>query len=150
MSQEQDSQPTSYQCPICGNQLPVQVPIPRYDAPCSGCGHRVWCRLRLPSQDLLLEVLPERVPEPWEVEKLVQAIEQKGTDAPVIMDLSRLDLIDSSMVARFVSMNRRIHSFGGRFVLSGLCPIVREIFDHLRLDKAFEIEDAASPGTAVD
>jgi anti-anti-sigma factor len=96
---------------------------------------------------VVLEVLPDRVPEPWEVEKLVQAIEKKNAGARVVMDLSRLDLIDSSMVARFVSMNRRIRGAGGHFVLTGLCEIVREIFDHLRLDKAFEIEGTTTKET---
>ena len=62
----------SYQCPICGNSVPHEPSLPRFDAPCSECGYHLWCRRRVPSGDTELEVLPLRTPEPWEVDQLAK------------------------------------------------------------------------------
>lgn len=49
----------SYHGPICGKGLPHEPSLPRFDAPCSECGYRLWCRRRAANGDLVLEVLPE-------------------------------------------------------------------------------------------
>ncbi len=132
-----------YQCPVCGHGLPHEPPMPRFDAPCSDCGYHIWCRRRTPSDDVVLEVLPGRTPDPWDVEQLVESLIQQRPAARVVVDLHLLDLVDSAFVARLLAMHKRIRASGGQFVLCGLCPVVREMFQHLRLEKAFEILGAA-------
>jgi anti-anti-sigma factor len=131
----------SYQCPVCGKANQQEPSLPRFDAPCSGCGCHIWCRRRVSSGDTVLEVLPQRTPEPWDVEQVVDALIRHGVASRVVVDLSRLDTVDSSFVARLVSMNKHIRAAGGRFILCGLSPVVREVFQHLRLDKAFELSN---------
>ena len=131
----------SYRCPVCGMAIHHEPSLPRFDAPCSGCGCHIWCRRRIPSGDTVLEVLPQRTPEPWDVKQVVDALIDHGAAGRVVMDLSRLDTVDSSFVARLVAMNKHIRSVGGRFILDGLSPVVREVFEHLRLDKAFELSN---------
>ncbi len=128
-----------YECPVCGNVLPQAPWLARYDAPCSQCSYPLWCRRRLPSIETILEVLPERTPEPGEVQQLVASLVAKDTHALVTIDLSQLQIVDSAFVARLISMNRSIRAAGGRFVLRGMCSTIREIFAQLHLDKAFEI-----------
>ena len=132
----------SYQCPICGNRLPHEPSLPRFDAPCSECGSHLWCRRRVPSGDTELEVLPQRTPELWEVEQLVKSLVQNDTQARVVVDLSQSEMVDSRFVARLVSLNKLIHASGGQLVLRGLCPIVRETFALLRLDRVFQIAES--------
>jgi anti-anti-sigma factor len=131
----------SYQCPVCGMAIHHEPSLPRFDAPCPGCGCHIWCRRRAANGDTVLEVLPQRTPEPWEVKQVVDALIRRGAASRVVMDLSRLDTVDSSFVARLVSMNKHIRSVGGCFILCGLSPVVREVFEHLRLDKAFELSN---------
>ncbi len=130
---------TWYECPVCGNGLPQAPWLARYDAPCFQCGYPLWCRRRLPSTETILEVLPERTPEPQEVQKLVASLISQNAAAMVTIDLSQLQIVNSAFVARLISMNRSIHEAGGRFVLSGMCSIIREVFAQLHIDKAFEI-----------
>lgn len=130
----------SYRCPICGKKLPREPALPRFDAPCPQCGYDLWCRQRFPSDVTELDVLPQRVPEPWDVDQLVAALVHRNAHARVVVDLSRLEIVDSTFVARLMSLNKLVHSSGGRLVLRGLCPLVQETFAHLRLDRALEIE----------
>lgn len=130
---------TWYECPICGNALPQEPWLVRFDAPCSECGYRLWCRRRLQGTETILEVLPERTPEPWESKQLVASLIARNMHTFVTMDLSQLQIVDSAFVARLISMNRSIYEARGRFVLRGMCSTIREIFAQLRLDKAFEI-----------
>jgi anti-anti-sigma factor len=132
-----------YRCPVCNHGLTHDPPVPRFDAPCSECGCHIWCRRRAASGDTILEVLPRRTPEPWDVDQVVESLIRQDAAARVVVDLRRLDMVDSAFVARLLAMHKRIRSSGGHFVLCGLCPVVREMFEHLRLDKAFEISDAA-------
>ena len=130
---------SSYHCPICGNSLPYEPALPRYDAPCSECGYYLWCRQRTPSDVTELEVLPHRTPQPWDVDQLVKALAARNAQTHVVVNLARLDMIDSAFVARLVSLNKLIHAARGRLVLQGLCPLIQETFAHLRLDQAFEM-----------
>lgn len=86
-----------------------------------------------------MEVLPHRTPQPDEVEQLVDALVRKDESGPVIVDLSRLESIDSCLTARLVAMNKSLRSSGGQLVLRGLGPTVREIIRCFRLDRIFEI-----------
>jgi anti-anti-sigma factor len=99
--------------------------------------------------EVVLDVLPDRTPEPDEVEELVEVLVREHAASRVVVDLSRLDLIDSCLTARLVSMNKLVRSSGGRLVLCGLCPIVREILEQFRLDRVFEIVDAEDPELAM-
>ena len=131
----------SYQCPICGKTLPSELALPRFDAPCSECGYHVWCRRVTSSGEVVLDVLPERTPELSEVEQLVEALVRSQVAGRVIVDLSRLDSIDSRLTARLVSMNKLLRASGRSLVLRGLAPIVREIICHFRLEGVLEIAD---------
>ena len=135
----------SYQCPICGNSVPHEPSLPRFDAPCSECGYHLWCRRRVPSDDTELEVLPLRTPEPWEVDQLAKCLAQNDAHAHVVVDLAQLDLVDSRFVARLLSLNKLVHASGGQLALHGLCRNVRETFAILRLDKAFQIVEGEEP-----
>ncbi|NLF68826.1 MAG: STAS domain-containing protein [Candidatus Anammoximicrobium sp.] len=132
---------TTYRCPVCNHGLTHEPPMPRFDAPCSECGCHIWCRLRLSSGETVLEALPGRTPEPWDVDQVVESLIRRNAVTRVMMDLGRLDLVDSAFVARLLGMQKRIRASGGHLLLCGLCPVVREMFEHLRLDRAFEIVD---------
>jgi len=99
----------------------------------------LWCRRRFPSGDTELEALPQRTPEPGDLHPLVEALVQKGAHTRVLVDLSRLDMVDTRFVAGLVSLNKLLHAAGGELVLQGLCPLVREVFGHFRFDRVLQI-----------
>lgn len=66
----------------------------------------------------------------------------------VIVDLSSLEVIDSSGVGALVSLFKRIRSLHGDVKITGLTGQPLEIFRLLNLDKAFDI--AVNQQEAVD
>jgi anti-anti-sigma factor len=95
----------------------------------------------VPSEDAVLEALPGQSPELWEVERVIGRLAAHGSLGRVVFDLSHLDIVNSSLIARLVTMSREIRASGGDFFLVGLQPVVRETFDRLRLGKVFDILD---------
>jgi anti-anti-sigma factor len=142
MSGTTDAVKIAYQCPVCGNPLPYQVPLPPFDAPCCECNSYVWCRRRDSAEGVVLEVVAGRAPEPWEVERVVDSLGRHGTLERVTIDLSQLEIINSSFLAALVGMNKRLRPFGCTLFLRGLRPIVCEIFDRLRLTRFFKIVES--------
>jgi anti-anti-sigma regulatory factor len=138
---------SSFRCPVCGNALPLLIAPAPFDAPCSECGSYLWCRRRNDGDVVLLEAIAGRSPEPMEVERVVRSLVSGGVPSCVILDLSRLELINSSFMARLIMMNRRIREEGGTFKLKGLQPVVREIFDRARLGLVLEVVEDESVGT---
>ena len=139
---ETQQQPIMCRCPVCGNAVPLETPIPRYDAPCSGCGSLVWCRQRSTGKTVLLDALPDRTPELQEVEVAVDALLGGGETSRIVLDMTRLELVSSAFVARLVSMNKRLRASGAELVLCGMSPVIREVFSQLHLDRAFRIVDS--------
>jgi anti-anti-sigma factor len=139
---ENNEERVSYQCPLCGNALRHAVSLAPFNAPCSDCGTRLWCRQRVSSEGTILEALPGQSPELWEVEKVVKHLAGQGSLGRIVFDLSHLDIVNSSLIARLVTMSREVRSSGGDFFLVGLRPVVRETFDRLRLGKVFSILDS--------
>jgi anti-anti-sigma factor len=136
-----DREEAAYQCPVCGNSLPQVAALPPFDAPCSECGAYLWCRKRLAHGEVVLQAMPGRTPEPWEVDQVITALARQGREGRIVVDLSLLDIVCSSLIARLVTLSKEVHSLGGDFYLSGLRPVVRETFDRLRLDRLFHILD---------
>jgi anti-sigma B factor antagonist len=131
-SREADS---SYQCPVCG------LSLPHFYSLCIECGCYFWCRKRESNGEVILEALPGRTPEPAEVEQVAQSLVESGPVDCVLVDLSDLEFVTSAFMARLITMKKRIQAAGGRLYLCGLNPVVREILERVRLDKAFDIVD---------
>ena len=140
----------AYQCPVCGNALPHIAPLPPFDAPCSECGSYLWCRRVVGRGTTVLEIVPGRSPEPFEVDRVVKSLLSREEDTSVILDLSPLELVNSSFMARLIMMNRRIRAGGGKLLLRGLQPVVRDIFDRAHLDRALDVIDDEVPSPEED
>jgi anti-anti-sigma factor len=88
---------------------------------------------------VVLEAVSGRAPEPWELVKVIQTLARQGPHDRVTVDLSKLEMINSSFLAALVGMKKRLDASGCTLVLCGLNPIVAEIFDRLRLNRLFDI-----------
>ena len=69
-----------------------------------------------------------------EIDKIVS-----GKPGSVLVDLSALDLIDSSGVAALVKLYKGIRSTGGAITISGARDQPLAIFKLLRMDKVFNL-----------
>jgi anti-anti-sigma factor len=88
---------------------------------------------------VVLEAVSGRAPEPGELIEVIQALARQGPHDRVTVDLSKLEMINSSFLAALVGMKKRLGASGCMLVLCGLNPIVAEIFDRLRLNRLFDI-----------
>ena len=57
----------------------------------------------------------------------------------ILVDLSRVNYIDSSGLALFIECLQRIGSYGGKLGIFGLQPSVSHIFEIARLDQVLHI-----------
>jgi anti-anti-sigma factor len=89
--------------------------------------------------DVILGVVPGITPALDEVEGLVGSLLDKGDIRRVFVDLTDVDSLSCALVARLVVLNKRLEAAGRKLTLCGLRPIVREEFDCLGLEQAFEI-----------
>lgn len=80
-------------------------------------------------------------------EELAAATQE--SPARVIVDLSRVDFVDSTALATLVGGMKRARQGGGDLRLCAPQPPVRMIFELTRLDKAFEIFPQAQDALAA-
>lgn len=80
-----------------------------------------------------------------EMRRVIDAMVQERR-SPVVLDLSGLELIDSSGVGSIVSLVKRLHQLAppGEVKIAGLRGQPRQIFNLLRLDRAFDICDSVT------
>lgn len=69
--------------------------------------------------------------------KLDELIDRKTER--ILVDLSRVNYMDSSGLALFIESLQRIGAYGGKLGLFGLQPTVHHIFEIARLDQVLHI-----------
>lgn len=134
----------SYQCPVCDVTLTAEPALPTYDAPCPDCGYGLWCRKRKVDDVVVLSVLPDRTPELADIKRLTESLVRSCRVLRVVVDLSDLNFVNSAMMARLISLRRRVLAAKGRLVLCGLSPHVETVFSRTRIDSLFEIRDTST------
>jgi len=85
-------------------------------------------------------VIPGRVPRLSDVDRFVESLVQLGSTR-FIVNLYDLDSLTGSLVGALVALNKKARSAKSSLILCGLRPIVREIFERFRLEKAFDIAE---------
>jgi anti-anti-sigma factor len=89
----------------------------------------------------VLDVVPERTPEDADAVRMGGALVGSSGSPRVVVDLSRLDVISSPLLAKLITLNRRILRAEGRLILCGMQSFVRDTFASTKLDQLFEICD---------
>jgi anti-anti-sigma factor len=130
----------AYQCPDCGTVLPCRSGL--FDEYCPQCRNLLWCYQRVQDSCVLLEAVAHRTPTVEDLDRLVEMLLKAGTIERVVLNLSAVDSVTTSLVARVVSLNRRICSAGGHLALCGMRPAVRDVFHRFRLDTILLIADS--------
>jgi len=134
----------SVQCVICGRRLTHGYGIPAYETPCPDCGYVPWCSKRESMGRVRLTLLRGQMPGEADIERLASLLVASDSTTGVILDLSELETIDSLLLARLVSLNRRIQPAKGRVAVCGLSPVVRETFRRTHLDSLLDVLDGGS------
>jgi anti-anti-sigma factor len=80
-------------------------------------------------------------PNPFE-----EKLGEKGFAGKVVVSLLKTDYIDSAGVGLFISCQRKSKEAGGMLVLHSIPPLVKHIFQFLKMDQVLHLakdEDAA-------
>lgn len=72
--------------------------------------------------------------------QLAHAVKQQP-DSALLIDMSKVEFLDSAGLMALVSAFRMAQDLGRRFSLCSLAPSVRMIFELTGLDRAFEVFD---------
>jgi anti-anti-sigma factor len=59
----------------------------------------------------------------------------------LVLDLTGICFVTSTVLGKFVSLNRQARSTGGRLALTNLTPIVREALAVTRLDQLLDVKE---------
>lgn len=131
----------SHQCPVCSGKLNADTVMLAHDATCPRCSYRLWCLKKMVDEVSFLHVLPGVIPERADIEHLANSLADSGDTPCVVLDLSRIDAVDSSFLVRLIVLNNRIRASKGRLVLCGLTQHAQHVFGFTKLDAVFEIAD---------
>jgi anti-anti-sigma factor len=95
--------------------------------------------VRFTQQDIIDEEASRAVGD-----QLLEMVEQHERRCLVI-NLANVQRITSIVVGKLIGINKRMQKLGGRLALCNINPVIRQIFDTLRLTRLFNIyEDEAT------
>jgi anti-anti-sigma factor len=129
------------QCPLCDARLRVDL-FRTGETACSNCGHVIWYEKRVIDGVTVLDVSSGMVAINTDIERVSKTLTIGSEPPRVILNLSRLKFISSAFVAGMIAMQKRVRAAGGRLILCGMHPIVRETLHGARLDTFFDIRDS--------
>jgi anti-anti-sigma factor len=122
--------------------------LPNLAMPCPDCGYYLWCLSRIVDDVVVLDVFPDRMPHQADIQRLATSLADSNDAPRVIVDLSRLDRINSLLMAKLLGLKRCISHAQGALILCGMGPCVRQTFVSTKLDTLFEIADGEDTALA--
>jgi anti-anti-sigma factor len=101
----------------------------------------IWFEKRTIDGVVILDVMSGTVAINTDIDRVSKTLLTPGGDANVVLNLSSLKFISSAFVAGMIALQKRVRAAGGRLILCGMHPIVRETLHGARLDTFFDIHD---------
>ncbi|CAN5297721.1 STAS domain-containing protein [soil metagenome] len=100
------------------------------------------------SDGVIAITVGEKRLESGNVERFREAIEEAcpARPGPVVVDLTAVEMIDSSGIGALLAVYKRQAETGGRVILRGVQPAVVSVIELLRLHRVFDLELAKPAG----
>ena len=77
-----------------------------------------------------------------ELSRELLALAEGRANPHLFVDLGGVTMLTSVILAKFLSLNGKLRSAGGRLTLSNPTPVVRQVFKVTRLDTILEVANA--------
>ena len=58
----------------------------------------------------------------------------------LLLNFNNVEYLSSSALGKFITLNKKINSLGGRLILCNIAPQIHEVFEITKLDKLFNIQ----------
>lgn len=100
---------------------------------------------------LVLEIQESRISEGEVIEALSHELEDAIQDIKynkVLLDLQKVELMSSGMLSVLVKFYRELAERNGQFLLCGVQPPIRKVFEITRLDQLFRMEPDVTHGVS--
>jgi anti-anti-sigma factor len=117
-------------------------------SPCRHCGHALWFRLREGSGFVVLRLLPQTGVRMVDIVPASEAFVRNGRAQRVIVDFTVVRTATSRFFGCLFSLHKRLQEIGGRLILCGANPAVRDVLRIMKLDTIFEIADTVEDAIA--
>lgn len=82
-------------------------------------------------------------------ETMVSLLEKKDEKHGILIDLSRVEIMNSSGLGVLILTRDGLNRIDGKLVIVGLKPFMAELFKRMRLDLLFTIADTVDEGLAM-
>ena len=139
-----DSAPSlTVRCQACKQEYVIE---PLTDARCSYCGNAGWLRIQQLSGPVILDLLPNTDLEAADLAGLGRAILRSDMAPHIVLNLRFLKYVSSSFIAGLLALQKSVRAANGRLVLCGANPVIREIFQVMKLDTFFDFGDRGDAG----
>lgn len=73
-------------------------------------------------------------------EQLLDLVKESDTKK-LLLDFHNVEYMSSAVLGMLVALNKQVKAAGGKLVLCGIAPQIREVFAITNLDKLFVIRD---------
>jgi anti-sigma B factor antagonist len=73
-------------------------------------------------------------------EQLIRLVEEQG-ETKLVISFRDVRYMSSAMVGQLVKLHKKVVKVGGRMILCGFSPTLREVFRISHLDKLLEIQE---------
>ena len=130
-------------CLECKQEYVIE---PSTDARCSHCGKPGWLRIQQASDPVILDLLPNIDLEAADLVGVGRAFLRSDMAPHIVLNLHFLQFVSSSFIAGLVALQKAVCAANGRLVLSGANPVIREIFQIMKLDRYFDFGDRGDAG----
>jgi anti-anti-sigma factor len=77
-----------------------------------------------------------------EIFGLLYGLVDEAGRARIVVDLERVELLDSRAAGGLVVLNRKTQAAGGRLALCGLRPEIAEVFERMHLLSVFDVHES--------
>jgi len=131
----------SYLCPVCDTKLAAETAVPTHGRSCAKCGYLLWSRKKMVNDVAVLDIVPGCIPEPTDIKRLAESLVSSQRAPHAVLDLSRLESVSSSFLARLLLLRKQVQRHDGRLILCELRGLVRDTLASTRLDTILEVAD---------
>jgi anti-sigma B factor antagonist len=72
-------------------------------------------------------------------EQLFGLVDELGR-RKLLLNFGNVDYLSSSALGKFITLNKKVNTAGGRLILCNIAPHIFEVFEITKLDKLFNIQ----------
>jgi anti-anti-sigma regulatory factor len=132
-------QPVPDCCPQCGGTIALSSSSPAEDVVCPHCAQALWFVRKSQGGSVILTFLPGLRTGSESALRMDEVFAAIGESSQVVVNVSRLRLVNSLFLSMLVRLHLRLESANARLKICGLRPEGLDVFRATRLDHLLDV-----------